>query len=175
MEPFSPLGWSPADLADPYPIYRRYREADPVHRAGPGTWFVFDHEHVAQTLSRRDFGRNRPAHLPGRNDALYRSVRDWLVFLDPPRHTRLRRLLAAEFSPKVVAGLRPRIASIVASLLRPLWGREEFDLVREFAAPLPVLVITKVPRLANPFVSSRTPYARATCPCGQKSDSNGNV
>jgi cytochrome P450 StaP len=142
MEPFTTLGWSSADLADPYPIYRRYREADPVHRAGPSTWFVFDHEHVAQALSRRDFGRNRPAHLPGRNDALYRSVRDWLVFLDPPRHTRLRRLLAAEFSPKVVLGLRPRIAAIVASLLRPLRGRTEFDLVREFAAPLPVLVIS---------------------------------
>ncbi|MEV0391392.1 hypothetical protein AB0I15_66370, partial [Nonomuraea sp. NPDC050643] len=142
MEPFSPQGWSTADIADPYPIYRRYREAEPVHLAGPGNWFVFGHEHVAQALSRRDFGHNRPAHLPGRNDALYRSVRNWLVFLDPPQHTRLRRLLTAEFSPKVVAGLRPRIASIAASLLRPLGERDAFDLVREFAAPLPVLVIS---------------------------------
>ena len=141
-EPFSPQGWPAEDVADPYPIYRRYRTADPVHQAAPGTWYVLDHDHVTHTLSHRNFGRAMPAHLPGRNNALRRSVENWLVFLDPPRHTRLRRLLTAEFSPKVVADLRPRIAAIAGDLLRPLTARHELDLVREFAAPLPVLVIS---------------------------------
>ncbi|HKT00504.1 MAG TPA: cytochrome P450 [Rugosimonospora sp.] len=141
MEPFSPKGWSAADVADPYPVYRRYREADPVHQAEPSTWYVFGYDHVARTLSGRHFGRNMPAHIPGRNDALRRSVENWLVFLDPPRHTRLRRWLAGEFSPNVVADLRPQIAAIAENLVRPLTVRPRLDLVAEFAAPLPVLVI----------------------------------
>ncbi|WP_322778119.1 cytochrome P450 [Frankia sp. Cas4] len=154
MTPFSVQGWSAEDVANPYPIYRRYRVADPVHQAAPGTWYVFGYDHVAQTLSSRDFGRNVPAHLPARTDpartdpartdALRRSVENWLVFLDPPRHTRLRHLLAAEFSPKVVADLRPRIAEIARDLLRDVSDRREVDLVKDFAAPLPILVISEL-------------------------------
>lgn len=144
MEPFSPQDFSPEDTADPYPIYRRYRAEEPVHRAAPGTWYVFAHDHVAHALSSPHFGRAMPAHLPGRNDALRRSVENWLVFLNPPRHTRLRRLLSAAFSPKVVADLRPRIAEIAEDLVRPLTTRPELDLVREFAAPFPVLVVSEL-------------------------------
>ncbi|HKS46603.1 MAG TPA: cytochrome P450 [Amycolatopsis sp.] len=144
MMPFSPQGWSAEDVANPYPIYRRYRSEDPVHQAAPGTWYVFGYEHVAETLSSRDFSRNMPPHLPGRDNALRRSVENWLVFLDPPRHTRLRRLLAATFSPMVATSLRPRVAEIAHDLLRGFTDRHAVDLVKDFAAPLPVLVISEL-------------------------------
>ncbi|MFD9698073.1 cytochrome P450 [Lentzea sp. NPDC059081] len=145
MEPFSPKSWSAATIADPYPVYRRYREAEPVHQASPGTWYVFGHDPVAQVLTGKAFGRNAPAHLSGRgDDALRASVANWLVFLDPPRHTRLRRLLAARFTPAVVAALRPRVAAIAAGLMGALTPGDEVDLVAEFAAPLPLMVIAEL-------------------------------
>jgi cytochrome P450 len=144
MMPFSPQGWSAEDVANPYPIYRRYRSAEPVHQAASGTWYIFGYDQVVETLSSRDFGRNMPAHLPERADALRRSVANWLVFLDPPRHTRLRRLLASAFSPMVVTSLRPRIAEIARDLLSGLTDRRTMDLVRDFAAPFPVLVISEL-------------------------------
>nr|AHE14853.1 StaP-like cytochrome P450 [uncultured bacterium] len=144
MRSFSPKGWPAEDVADPYPVYRRWRETDPVHEAEPGTWYLFRHDDIAHALSSKDFGRNSPAHIPGRNDALRRSVENWLVFMDPPRHTHLRRLLAARFSSRVVSDLRPRIAAVAAELLSPLTTRPQFDLVSQFAAPLPVLVISEL-------------------------------
>lgn len=144
IKPFSPQDFSLEDTADPYPIYQRYRTADPVHRASPGVWYVFAHEPVAHALSSASFGRAMPAHLPGRNDTLRRSVENWLVFMNPPRHTQLRRLLSGVFSPKVVASLRPRITEIAGDLMRPLLSRPELDLVHHFAAPLPVLVISEL-------------------------------
>ncbi|HYQ68143.1 cytochrome P450 [Actinophytocola sp.] len=159
MEPFSPRDWPAADIANPYPVYRRYRAADPVHQAEPGTWYVFGYDDVADVLSSKAFGRNMPAHIPGRNDALRRSVENWLVFLDPPRHTRLRRLLSAELSTRVVADLRPRIAAVARGLLRPLAGPHDF--VKEFAAPLPVLVISEllgVPGSLHPWFRERAEW-----------------
>jgi cytochrome P450 len=144
MEPFSPRDLPEGDVANPYPVYRRYRSADPVHQAEPGTWYAFGYDDVAEVLSSKAFGRNTPAHLPGRHEALHRSVANWLVFLNPPRHTRLRRLLSTEFSVRVVAGLRPRIVAVARDLLRPLDARHEVDLVSRFAAPLPVLVISEL-------------------------------
>jgi cytochrome P450 len=72
---------------------------------------------------------------------LRRLVGDWLVFLDPPRHTRLRALVTRHFTARVVAGLRPRVDELAGELLAGLRGRPSADLVAEFAAPLPVLVI----------------------------------
>ncbi|WP_221349924.1 cytochrome P450 [Streptomyces beigongshangae] len=146
------------DIADPYPDYRRYREGDPVHRVaasgagGTGTWYVFRHDDVSRVLRGRDFGHdarraaeegNRPV-VPARHGVLRSMVEDWLVFMDPPRHTRVRAVLAGAFSGDAVAGLRTRVDEITTDLLGGLAHRSSVDLVDAFAAPLPVLVVSHV-------------------------------
>jgi cytochrome P450 len=66
-----------------------------------------------------------------------------LVQLDPPRHTKLRKLVNQAFTPRVVAGLEPRITTVATELLDAA-DRKRIDLVAEFAYPLPVIVIAEL-------------------------------
>jgi cytochrome P450 StaP len=147
------------DLADPYPVYRRYREQDPIHALPPAagepqTWYVFGYQEAARVLSSPAFGRGAVSPhaqqprltdvVPATHGALRRSVQNWLVFLDPPRHTRLRALIAAHFTAVMVEDLRPRIDKLASTLLVPMRERPTIDLVADFAAPLPILVIAQL-------------------------------
>ncbi|MFB7513666.1 cytochrome P450 [Streptomyces sp. NPDC056144] len=147
--PFDP---SRLDLADPYPVYRRYRETDPVHAVrapggpAPTTWYVFGHAEVARVLAARAYGRGSPlssraAPVPDGYVTLRRVVENWLVFLDPPRHTRLRARVTPPLGPSAVAALRPRLREIAEELVAPLEGRSAVEFVEGFAAPYPLLVI----------------------------------
>ncbi|MEU7524290.1 cytochrome P450 [Saccharothrix sp. NPDC042600] len=159
LPPFAPAGWPVERVADPYPVYRRYRERDPVHRGAglPGTataWYAFRHADVVRVLGDDGFGRSAHAvtHADGRTvppvppgyDRLSRVVANWLVFMDPPKHRRLRMLLAPRFGRDSVRALRPRVAAIAFKLVRALREQPVFDLVDAFAAPLPLLVIAEV-------------------------------
>jgi cytochrome P450 StaP len=141
---FSIRGWQPQDLANPYPVYRRYREQDPVQRGDGDTWYVFGFDDVDAVLRSPDFGRGPGAPVKPERAALHRVVQNWLVFMDPPRHTELRRMVSAEFAPAVTAGLRGRIAAIAAELVAGLGHTSMIDFVEEFAAPFPVLVISEL-------------------------------
>ncbi|WP_374984047.1 cytochrome P450 [Streptomyces fradiae] len=156
---FALTGWDAKDIADPYPVYRRYREAAPVHRGetpagAPATFYAFSYETAARVLTGRGFGRDArvasgdpaaaPVPVPAEHRALRAVVENWLVFMDPPRHTELRSLLGAEFSPAVVDRLRPRVERLARDLLQGLAGSREADLVEGFAAPLPILVISEL-------------------------------
>lgn len=111
LPPFGLTGWPAERLADPYPVYRRYRAAARVHRAEPDgtapTFYVLGHDEVAKVLSAPVYGRSPrratggapPATVPDGHSALRSMVENWLVFLDPPRHTELRSLLNREFTP----------------------------------------------------------------------------
>ncbi|GIF11876.1 cytochrome P450 [Actinoplanes teichomyceticus] len=145
-----PFALGAAQIADPYPVYRRYLATDPVHRQqrhdGADTWYVFGYDDVSAVLSDRRYGRRGPGGgsavpIPARYAALHDVVTNWLVFLDPPRHTALRSKVAGHFAQARVTPLRPRIEALVDGLLTGLAGRPVVDLVADFAAPLPILVI----------------------------------
>ncbi|MFC5719334.1 cytochrome P450 [Streptomyces gamaensis] len=140
--PPGPFRTADVPPADPYPCYRRYREADPVHRGADGAWYVFRHEDVVRVLTDRRYVRGGPpARIPESCAHLRRTTAHWLVFLDPPEHTRVRALLAGSFTPPVVDTLRPRIRRLAAGLVAAMGEKERVDLVTHFAAPLPLLVI----------------------------------
>ncbi|MFL5863127.1 MAG: cytochrome P450 [Solirubrobacteraceae bacterium] len=162
------------DIADPYPVYRHYREVDPVHAvpaASPGlppTWYLFRYADVVSVLSSTHVGRSPqracaglgdPAPLiPARYPVLREVVSDWLVFLDPPRHTRLRALVATQFSPRVVTGLRDRIEQIARELLGSMRQKTYTELVEDYSAPLPILVISEllgIPRERRDWMRDR--------------------
>src|SRR5262249_62155670 len=67
-----------------------------------------------------------------------------MLTMDPPDHTRLRRLVTKAFTPRMIEGLRPRIEAIVAELLAAVGDRKDMDLIRDLAYPLPVTVIAEM-------------------------------
>ncbi len=145
----------PEIIADPYPVYSHYRETDPVHwgiaanRQLSGAWYLFRYQDVMQVLEDRRFGREghkvrddvETAPVPKAYKGFSSMVSNWMVFRDPPNHTRLRLLVNQAFSPKTLENIRPAIIDIVDSLLDRVWDWVEMDLINDFAFPLPVMVI----------------------------------
>jgi cytochrome P450 len=130
---------------DPYPRYRRLREISPVVRADDGALVVTHHADCATLVRDGRFG-----HLP--TDMLaFIGLPDWaehpalkllftsILTMNPPDHTRLRRLVSSTFTARRVQALRPAIEAMVGDLLDGMAG--EADFVTAFAFPLPVNVI----------------------------------
>ena len=153
--PSSLIDWQPEDpstLANPYPLFARMREEDPCHWSPRlKSWVLTRYEDVRSVCFDRDArlssDRLRPyfASLApeeaGRVAQIARYLSHWMVFKDPPEHTRLRRLLSQVFNPRSFQGMKPRIAAITQELLRSLDERERIDVIGDFAGPLPCLVI----------------------------------
>ena len=140
----------PAVLADPFPLYARLRDEDPAHWSPRlKAWVLTRYEDVKRVCldSTMSSDRLRPffATLPppeaGKIAELARYLTLWMVFRDPPEHTRLRRLAAKVFNVRSINALRPNIESLTAWLLDRLAQRKEFDFIGDFAMPLPALVI----------------------------------
>jgi pimeloyl-[acyl-carrier protein] synthase len=132
-----------AVIADPYAVYRSLRELGPVVDVH-GTAHVTTYDLADSVLKNPVFGRGEYGRLMERAlgpGPLYDSFSRWILYLDPPRHTRLRSLIMRAFTPRAVARLRDTVQSIVDRLLDDLDGRDEVDLIDRFAYPLPVQVI----------------------------------
>ncbi len=143
-------------LQDPYPTYTRLLEEGPVHYvevAGKwAVWSVFSHAECLAVAKDPRCSAKRAQQmllpLPLSRQAefkeLARMLSLWLIFMDAPEHTRLRKLLNKGFSPAAVEGLRPQMEGIVNRMLEPLQRGSEVDLMREFANPMPVRVISEM-------------------------------
>ena len=141
---------APQFLADPFPLYRRLREEDPVHWSPRlKAWVLTRYDDVKNVLLDRTISsdRMRPffATLPGPEAAriadIVRYLSTWMVFRDPPDHTRLRRLTGKVFNVQSMHAMRPTVEQLVAWLLEQIGEREEVDFIADFAGPLPALVI----------------------------------
>ncbi|MEV0203399.1 cytochrome P450 [Nonomuraea sp. NPDC050691] len=137
---------------DPHPVYARLRAERPVFRTatpqGVRVWVVsrYDDVKVACTDPRlsKDFTNNphmiKANELEGGDSSGYEAVVPHnMLFVDPPDHARLRRLVGKVFTAGRVQALRPRIEQISAGLLDKVG--EEFDLLRDYAVPLPAMVV----------------------------------
>jgi cytochrome P450 len=141
--------FAPSQRSDPYPGYARLRETAPIWEAGPGLWVLSRHADCARILRDARFGHlegdgavsaRARTLVPGGSDASREPVRSFLA-LNPPDHTRLRRLVSRWFTPSRVEALAPRIEAITASLLDAVVCERGFDVVSALASPLPVAVI----------------------------------
>ena len=140
----------PATLADPFPVYRQLRDMDPAHwNPGLKAWVLTRYDDVRRVCldTRMSSDRLRPffATLPPaeatRMADLIRILTLWMVFRDPPEHTRLRRLASRVFHVRSINALRPNVEELTAWLLERIDDREQFDFIADFAGPLPALVI----------------------------------
>ncbi|GAA2891666.1 cytochrome P450 [Pseudonocardia halophobica] len=144
---------SPEAVADPYPLLAELREHDPVHWSERyRSWFVTRYADVDAALRDPRFSSDRispyrRARLDGPDAdpgvrAAFGVLEDWMVFKDPPDHTRLRKLLSRAFTPRAVERMRPRIAEIADGLLADLGP--EADLIGEYAYPLTSSVVAEL-------------------------------
>jgi cytochrome P450 len=155
FDPFLPLR-SRGGLENPFAIYALLRTVRPVMRMpiagwdGPGVWFLTRHADVEPVLRdprfsverlRAPFIRENLERLPAFIQQGAQALRSMLV-MDPPDHTRVRKLVNKAFTPRRIAALRQRIVAIVDELLAPV--RNEMDVIDVLAAPLPAIVIAEL-------------------------------
>ncbi len=140
---------------DPHPVLARLRETDPVHKS-PFGWILTRHADVLR-LNRdprcgRDTRKLRGGGFASRavgHDGFAEMLSTFLLHLDAPDHTRIRRLMSYAFTPRAVEQMQASVERVARELVDKLAGRGEFDLITDFAAPLPVTVICdlmQVPR-----------------------------
>lgn len=144
----------PAFVADPYPALAELRSRAPVQWHEPsGRWLAFSHGASNAVLRERELGRLWTDRTPlDRFEPFNLLHRHQMMEHEPPEHGRLRRLVAAAFSRGHVERLRPRVAALAHGLLERV-DPAGFDLVAEYAEPLPVSVIAEllgVPEMDRP-------------------------
>ena len=152
--------YSPEFLDDPYPTYARLREESPAFY--DATWeltFFTRHEDVTAILKDRDrFGRDFRHRLePDEVDPdLYRRIyppqwptwtryiRESFIDLEPPRHTRLRRLVSKAFTRRSSEAFRPRLEEAAARIIDRALESGTLDVIEDFATPIPVAMIAEL-------------------------------
>ncbi len=141
---------NPAIRADPFPVYKRLRDEDPVHWSPAlKSWIITRYEDARKAALDAGMSPDRltpffeklPEAQKTTLTEVMRYLNLWLVFRDPPEHTRLRRLLGTAFTPRALAALRPNVIEIVDMLLDRLEGRKRVDLISDFAMQMPAMVI----------------------------------
>ena len=162
----------PANRCDPYRLYAQFRDHGPillsetnlvVFSAYRDCDDVLRHpstssSNMTSTVAKRQIeaGLVQPRQFP-----------PGFLFLDPPDHTRLRKLVAKAFAPKVVNALQPEITALVGGLLDRIAEKGEFDVVADFAYPLPVAVIC---RLLGVPLDDEPGFSRASAVLAQALD-----
>lgn len=140
----------PSIREDPFAFYDRLRKEDPVHWSPHLKGWVVTRYDDVQRVARdanmsvdkfTPFYKSLPVDTRPKVEDLIRYLSLWLVFRDPPDHTRLRLPLQRAFTPSSLQRVRPNVERIVEHLLDRLTGKTIVDLLHEFAVPLPAYVI----------------------------------
>lgn len=141
-------------LHDPYPIYRQFLQKGPIHFVDykRGMWAVFSYADCSTAIRDSRLSAKRtgmllltlPKDYRARFAALSGMLGLWMLFMDAPEHSRLRKLMNKGFSPAIVESLRSHIESIVDRMLEPIRHVSEVDLLQELAYPLPMRVIAEM-------------------------------
>jgi cytochrome P450 len=146
--PDTPLPFPfPTDsLYAPAPLWSELREHRPVAEVDLGgltAWVVVRHDDVRQVLTDPRFSRALAAEAEAQQGGIAQAAgRDAILGMDPPEHTRLRRLVAGAFTVRQAEALRPKVRALVAELLDDLQAQPKpADLVKNFSLPLPMRVL----------------------------------
>jgi cytochrome P450 len=148
--------WGAYDRDNPFPLFAEVRRRGPVHRVtladGHEAWLVVGFDEARAALNDGRFSKDMHAALASGGGVVAEGLPGpefarHMLAVDPPDHTRLRRLVSAAFSVRTVEGLRPRVQAIVDDLLDAVADRGSdtpVDLIATFAFPLPFTVICEL-------------------------------
>ncbi len=135
-------------LQNPYPIYQRFLEEGPIHYIdrgpGPGLWAVFNYANCVSLLKDQRLSAKRSGALllvlpPEKRSEFARLAHMlglWMLFLDAPEHSRLRKLMNKGFAPAVAESLRAPIEAVVDEMLEPLRDSSQAEIMQQIAHPL---------------------------------------
>ena len=142
---FNPF--DPEFRKNPYPFYEKLRELEPVHVTPLGFIVLTRYDDVVNTLRNNDFSRDIElnANLPETPTRKFKRENERsksMLNLDPPDHTRLRRLVSKSFTPSAIEKLRARIQQLVDESLANAKETGKLELVEELAFPVPFQVIS---------------------------------
>ncbi|MEV6726041.1 cytochrome P450 [Streptomyces xanthochromogenes] len=172
-----PTPFRPAErdfIANPYPAYAELRAGGRIHHYPPtGQWLIPHHADVRTLLRDRRLGRTYqhrfthaefgrtpppPAHEP------FHTLNDGgMLDLEPPDHTRIRRLVSQAFNPRTVERLAPTVRRLAARLVDDFRAAGGGDLVAEVAEPLPVAVIAEILGIPDADRHLLRPWSAAIC------------
>jgi cytochrome P450 len=143
--------------ADPFPFLATLRSSDPVHRTTlpdkvkTPVWLITRYEDVNALLKDERFPKNRRSALTPEQlrqlpwvPPMFRPLERNMLDLDQPDHTRLRALVHKAFTPRLVERMRARVQSLADELLDGVARRGEMDLIKDYALPLPMTIITEI-------------------------------
>jgi cytochrome P450 len=162
--------WGSYDLDDPFPVFAEIRRHGPVHAVtladGHGAWLVAGYEEARAALNDPRLSKDMHAALATGSGVVAEGLPGpafarHMLTVDPPDHTRLRRLVSAAFSPRRVEALRIHVQTMTDDLLDDIAAQgpdSHVDLVRAFAFPLPFTVICEllgVPAPDRPSLGQR--------------------
>ncbi|MFB7594569.1 cytochrome P450 [Streptomyces sp. NPDC056160] len=166
--------WDPAFVADPYPAYAELRARGRVFHYEPSDqWLVPHHADVSALLRDRrlgrtyqhrftheDFGRTPP---PPEHEPFHVLNDHGMLDLEPPDHTRIRRLVSKAFTPRTVERLRPYVHRLADELVAALVHAGGGDLLADVAEPLPVAVIAEMLGIPERDRDLLRPWSAAIC------------
>ncbi|MFD8301568.1 cytochrome P450 [Streptomyces sp. NPDC059690] len=172
MAAFDP--WDAAFLADPYPAYAELRAAGRVHYfEATDQWLVPHHADISALLRERrlgrtylhrfdheDFGRTAP---PPEHEPFHTLNDHGMLDLEPPDHTRIRRLVSKAFTPRTVERLKPYVGDLAGRLVDRLVEKGGGDLLTDVAEPLPVAVIAEMLGIPEADRAPLRPWSADIC------------
>ncbi len=145
---------SPDYFKNPYETFRDFLSNRPIFWDEKiKAWLISPYSEVEKGLSNSDLNAGEriasaSAHLSAEEKAEFSKIistlNNWIVFQDPPSHTRLRKLVNKSFTPRSIAAFTPKLESIVDDLAREALSKKEFDLVSELSFRLPAIVICEL-------------------------------
>jgi len=144
--------------ADPYPLYKKWRDEAPMHHSEAGFWTLTRYDDIIAVLRDDRFSvdpRTATAPIeflgpPPEDQSMFLDLSGRiLLFTDPPDHTRIRGLVTKAFTRRTIEQIRPHVEEIVSDLLDKVGGQStaghrEVDVIEDFAYPLPALVICEL-------------------------------
>lgn len=136
-------------FANPYPAYAKWRRETPVFQKEDGTWYVTRYRDIKMVLSDKRFVRRPPENgnyisSEKGSSLLNDFLSKWAIFNDPPEHTNIRAYLKNLFLPQFIREKRAIIDEVSKELLSNIFNKTTFDFMKEFAFPLPVIVLNKL-------------------------------
>ena len=139
--------------ADPFPWYRHWMQNYPIYKCErTNFWYVCSHDLVSEILVHKNVSSDRIAkmhsNLSEDQHALYapllESLSRWILYIDPPKHKEIRTVFNQAFSRRAIQALRESVRDIAEGLLDGVDPSQPFDMIKEFAYPLPVIVISEM-------------------------------